>query len=59
MNAFIKNLKQNRNLLEQINETAEGPPFATILSCMDSSTSAELIFDQGLGYSVFVSREMF
>lgn len=47
---FIRNLKTNRNLLEQVNETADGQnPFATILSCMDSRTSAELIFDQGLG----------
>jgi carbonic anhydrase len=47
---FVKNLKTNRNLLEQVNATAEGQkPFATILSCMDSRTSAELIFDQGLG----------
>lgn len=47
---FVKNLKANRNLLQQVNETKEGQfPFATILSCMDSRTSAELIFDQGLG----------
>ncbi len=47
---FIKNLKANRNLLQQVNETATGQfPFATILSCIDSRTSAELIFDQGLG----------
>ncbi len=47
---FIKNLKANRNLLQQANETVEGQwPFATILSCIDSRTSAELIFDQGLG----------
>jgi len=47
---FINNLKTNRNLLQQVNETAEGQfPFAAILSCMDSRTSAELIFDQGLG----------
>jgi len=47
---FINNLKANRNLLEQVNETAEGQhPFAFILSCIDSRTSAELIFDQGLG----------
>ena len=47
---FIKNLKTNRNLLQQVNETSDGQhPFATILSCMDSRTSAELIFDQGLG----------
>lgn len=47
---FVNNLKANRNLLQQVNETSEGQfPFATILSCMDSRTSAELIFDQGLG----------
>ena len=47
---FVNNLKVNRNLLEQVNDTTEGQwPFATILSCIDSRTSAELIFDQGLG----------
>ncbi|RNI30458.1 carbonic anhydrase family protein [Rufibacter latericius] len=47
---FMSNLKANRNLLQQVNETKEGQyPFATILSCMDSRTSAELIFDLGLG----------
>lgn len=47
---FIRNLKAQRNLLEQVNDTREGQwPFATILSCIDSRTSAELIFDQGLG----------
>ena len=47
---FVNNLKANRNLLQQVNETAEGQhPFAVILSCIDSRTSAELIFDQGLG----------
>ncbi len=47
---FVKNLKMNRNLLQQANETSDGQhPFAVILSCIDSRTSAELIFDQGLG----------
>lgn len=47
---FMQNLKANRNLLQQVNETSEGQyPFAVILSCIDSRTSAELIFDQGLG----------
>ncbi len=47
---FLKNLKQDRNLLEQVNATRDGQwPFATILSCIDSRTSSELIFDQGLG----------
>lgn len=47
---FVQNLKMNRNLLEQVNLTRNGQwPFAVILSCIDSRTSAELIFDQGLG----------
>ncbi|MCO5724419.1 carbonic anhydrase family protein [Robiginitalea marina] len=47
---FQNNLKAHRNLLEQVNETADGQfPFATILSCIDSRVSAELVFDQGLG----------
>ncbi len=47
---FVNNLKVNRNLLAQANETSDGQhPFAVILSCIDSRTSAELIFDQGLG----------
>lgn len=47
---FIGNLSMNRNLLQQVNETSDGQhPFAVVISCMDSRTSAELIFDQGLG----------
>ncbi|MBQ0907978.1 carbonic anhydrase [Flavobacterium sp. F-328] len=47
---FMSNLKAHRDLLEQANATVDGQwPFATILSCIDSRTSAELIFDQGLG----------
>lgn len=47
---FVNNLKINRNLLNQVNDTRDGQwPFAVVLSCIDSRTSAELIFDQGLG----------
>jgi len=47
---FVNNLKANRDLLAQVNDTRAGQwPFAVILSCIDSRTSAELIFDQGLG----------
>src|ERR671921_3038038 len=47
---FVNNLKAHRNLLEQVNETRDGQfPVAAVLSCIDSRTSAELIFDQGLG----------
>jgi carbonic anhydrase len=47
---FVNNIKINRNLLQQVNETSSGQfPFAAVLSCIDSRTSAELIFDLGLG----------
>ncbi len=47
---FVQNLRSNRNLLQQVNDTREGQyPFAIILSCIDSRVPAELIFDQGLG----------
>ena len=47
---FLNNLKASRNLLKQVNQTSDGQfPFAAVLSCIDSRTSAELIFDQGLG----------
>lgn len=49
-NRFINNLSANRNLLQMVNETKDQQfPFACILSCSDSRTSSELIFDQGLG----------
>jgi carbonic anhydrase len=55
-NRFVNNLKLNRNLLQQANDTFDGQhPFAVILSCIDSRTSAELIFDQGLG-DIFSAR---
>lgn len=47
---FVNNLRANRNLLQQVNDTSAGQhPLAIVLSCIDSRTSAELIFDQGLG----------
>ncbi|MCF6350476.1 MAG: carbonic anhydrase [Flavobacteriaceae bacterium] len=47
---FQNNLKADRNLSEQVKDTSQGQfPFATILSCIDSRVSSELIFDQGLG----------
>lgn len=46
----------NRNYKSQVKETAKGQyPYAVVLSCLDSRTSAELIFDQGLG-DVFNAR---
>ena len=36
--------------MEQVKDTSTGQyPFATILSCIDSRVSAELVFDQGVG----------
>lgn len=53
---FQKNLMANRNLLEQVEDTSNGQfPFATILSCIDSRVSSELIFDQGIG-DIFSAR---
>lgn len=47
---FIRNSKVNRDLLKQVKETTNGQfPFAVTLSCIDSRTSVELIFDQGIG----------
>jgi len=53
---FQNNLKANRNLFEQVSDTSKGQyPFATILSCIDSRVSSELIFDLGIG-DVFSAR---
>jgi len=47
---FVKNIKSDRNLLDQAKKTSSGQfPFATVLSCIDSRVSSELIFDQGIG----------
>ncbi|MFT5165499.1 MAG: carbonic anhydrase [Saprospiraceae bacterium] len=47
---FQNNIRINRNLIEQVNDTSNGQfPFATILSCIDSRIPAEMIFDQGIG----------
>lgn len=47
---FVDNKKVSRDLLQQVKETSAGQyPFAVILSCIDSRTSSELIFDQGIG----------
>ena len=53
---FQANQKANRNLKEQVADTSGGQyPFATILSCIDSRVSSELIFDQGIG-DIFSAR---
>ena len=53
---FQANHKADRNLKEQVADTSGGQyPFATILSCIDSRVSSELIFDQGIG-DIFSAR---
>lgn len=53
---FVENKKAKRDLLQQVKQTTNGQyPFATILSCIDSRVSAELVFDQGVG-DIFSAR---
>ncbi len=53
---FQANVQTNRDLLAQAEVTADGQfPYAVVLSCIDSRTSAELIFDQGMG-DIFSAR---
>lgn len=47
---FVQKKQLNRDLMQQVSETSTGQfPFATVLSCIDSRVSSELIFDQGIG----------
>ena len=53
---FVEKKQADRDLLQQVQETTTGQyPFATILGCIDSRVSAELIFDQGVG-DIFSAR---
>ncbi|HVH98507.1 MAG TPA: SulP family inorganic anion transporter [Enhygromyxa sp.] len=47
---FVNGHQLNRNYTRQIGATATGQhPLAVVLSCIDSRTPAELLFDLGLG----------
>lgn len=47
---FINALKRDHDHIETINVTRDNQwPFAAVVSCSDSRTSVEIIFDQGLG----------
>ena len=47
---FRASQKAPRDLMQQVAATSKGQyPFATVLSCIDSRVSSELIFDQGIG----------
>ena len=53
---FVSGKTLNRDLKKQVEVTSKGQyPHSVILSCLDSRTSSELIFDQGLG-DVFNAR---
>jgi len=53
---FVNNTSKNRNLIEEAIKTSEGQkPIAVILSCLDSRSSADIIFDQPIG-GVFSAR---
>lgn len=53
---FVEGKMAKRDYQKQVKETAEGQfPFATVVSCLDSRTSSELLFDQGLG-DIFNAR---
>jgi carbonic anhydrase len=49
-NRFITSTQVSRDLMQQVAETSTGQyPFATVLHCIDSRVSAELVFYQGIG----------
>lgn len=53
---FVNGVTERRDLLAEARATSGGQkPFAAIVSCIDSRTSTELVFDQGLG-DVFNAR---
>jgi carbonic anhydrase len=53
---FVQGKMLKRDLMQQVKATAAGQfPFATIVGCMDSRASNELLFDQGIG-DIFSAR---
>jgi carbonic anhydrase len=47
---FTKNKGFSRDLTSEVKQTSTGQnPYATVLHCIDSRVSAELIFDEGIG----------
>jgi len=54
---FVEGTMHNRDLTAQAQRTASAGqyPFAVILSCLDSRSAPEIIFDQGVG-DLFVAR---
>src|SRR6056297_831768 len=53
---FVAGDSFDRDLIEQQRDTAAGQfPFAVVLSCLDSRSAPEVVFDQGVG-DIFVGR---
>ena len=53
---FVSNKLRKRDLMAQVKKTGKGQfPFAAIVSCLDSRTQPEYVFDQGIG-DIFVAR---
>lgn len=53
---FVEGKMKNRDLLAQANATAGSQhPVAVVLSCLDSRTAPDIVFDQGIG-DIFVAR---
>lgn len=53
---FVEGGRHDRDLSAQAAQTASGQyPFAVVLSCLDSRSAPEIIFDQGVG-DLFVGR---
>jgi carbonic anhydrase len=56
-NRFINNVSTNRNLMEEAHNTSKKGqnPIAVVLTCLDSRSSADIIFDQPIG-GIFSAR---
>ncbi len=53
---FVSGKTINRDLSNQVKETSKGQyPFGTVLSCIDSRSPSEFVFDQGIG-DIFNAR---
>ena len=53
---FVSGTSSQGNLMDQVHGTEGGQnPFAAVLTCIDSRTPAEMIFDQGIG-DIFTAR---
>ena len=53
---FVSGKTLARDLLAQVKQTSQGQfPYAAVVTCLDSRTQPEILFDQGIG-DLFVAR---